>query len=997
VRPKIIQNLLNQLFQKLLSMNRHLLFSFRCLLSICFTILVVGFSYGQQTVTGTLTDASTGEPLIGANVVIKGTTTGTVADFEGKYSIMASPGDVLMITYTGYKSQEITVGTETNYDLTLEAGELFEEVVVTGYGSQRAKEITSAVSSVKSEDFNSGNMNSAAQLIQGKVAGVSIFKPNGDPNDEYQLRIRGLSTIGAQTDPLIVIDGVPGGKLSSVDPNDIESMDILKDGSAAAIYGTRGSSGVILITTKKGKKGTSRVEYNGYAATESITKTPDIASAQEFLDAGGADNGGSSDWYDAISGTGFSHAHNLSMTGGTDQTQYRASANYRNTEGVVTNSGFEQINGSLSLTQKGLNDKLSVSTNLIYTDRKYELSFPEAFRYATIMNPTSPIYTADGEFNEPGGFDLFNPVALVELNLNDGQKSTFLGNIQAELEILPGLKIGGQYAKQKLDDFFGEYYPSNSLYRQGQSRHGVALRQTNVEQNDLYEATARYAGTAGGLTFNLLGGYSYQKFNFAGQGVQAGGFLTDLFTYNNVNTSSEVNKGLAEPFSYQNSYQLEAVFARVNFNLNDSWFFSASVRQEGSDRFGEGNKRGVFPAVSAGVDLAEVLNLDRIDALKFRVGYGVTGNLPANSYLAYSIYSAGQGFYYNGEFVPSYGPITNANPDLKWETKSELNLGLDFAIANSNIWGSLDFFNRNTEDLILLTPVPVPPNLAPNTWLNSGAFTTTGFEMMINWNLIKGDKFNYTPSLIFTTYNTILDKYLDGSPTSYRTNIGAPGQNMAAGQGIHKLVEGEPIGQIIAPIFESVNEDGSYKFKDTDGDGDFDFEDWQVVGNGLPDFELSLNNDFRFGNFEVNLFFRGAFGHELVHMNRVFYEVNPSGKGLNNIHTKHYNEDVKTASYNNTHLEDGSYVKLDNATVAYNFDLGDGSAFKTARVYLTGQNLLTFTDYTGVDPEVRLSDPGAVDNGGREPVNADPLAPGIDRRNTYYSTTTVTFGVNFGF
>ncbi|MDQ3017207.1 MAG: TonB-dependent receptor plug domain-containing protein, partial [Bacteroidota bacterium] len=361
-------------------MNRLLLIPLRCLMSTCFVFLLVGFSYGQKAVTGTITDSGTGEPLIGANVVIKGTATGTVADFNGNYSIMANQGDVLVVTYTGYKSMELTVGMDNMYSTTLQPGELFDEVVVTGYGTQRAKEVTGAVSSVKAEDFNAGNVTSAAQLIQGKVAGVSIYRPGGDPNKEYQLRIRGLSTIGAQTEPLVIIDGVPGAKLSSIDPQDIESMDVLKDGSAAAIYGTRGSSGVILVTTKKGKKGTSGVEYNGYVSMENIANLPDIATAEEFLAAGGADNGANSDWYDAISQTGLSHAHNLSLTGGTDQTQYRASVNFRDAQGIILNSGFNQVNGSLSISQKGLNNKLLVAVNLIATDRKYQLSFPEAFR-----------------------------------------------------------------------------------------------------------------------------------------------------------------------------------------------------------------------------------------------------------------------------------------------------------------------------------------------------------------------------------------------------------------------------------------------------------------------------------------------------------------------------------------------------------------------------------------------------------------------------------------
>ncbi|MBC7883962.1 MAG: SusC/RagA family TonB-linked outer membrane protein, partial [Saprospiraceae bacterium] len=630
--------------------------------------LLVGMTasmVAQKMVSGSVTDAANGDALIGANVLVKGTGLGTITDIDGTYSLKASEGDVLVFSYAGYTDQEITVGTSTTVNVSLSAGRLLDEVVVVGYGTQKSKEVTGSVVSVKREDFNAGNVNSPAQLLQGRVAGLTVSRPGGDPNGSFGIRLRGLSTIGAQTEPLIIVDGVPGASLSNIDPQDIESFDVLKDGSAAAIYGTRGSSGVILITTKKGKKGTSNVEYNGYVSNESIAKLPAFLTASEFKAAGGIDAGGTSDWYEEISQSELSHSHNLSLSGGAGNTSYRASFNIRDMSGVVLNTGFKQMNGSLSLSQKAMNDKLNVSLNMILTNRDTRFGFPEAFRYASIINPTSKVFLDGGGYNNPSGFDVFNPVAIAN-QINDAQKAELLANITASYEIVTGLKLTGSYAKQKFNTLFGEYYAKNSVYRQGVSRNGVARRITDVGQNDLYEATLAYTGEAGKLTYTVLGGVSSQDFVFEGQGIEAGGFLLDAFTYNNIGASSEVLKGLANTWSYNNGYALQAQFARLNLNHDDTYFLSASVRREGSDRFGADNKYGIFPAISAGVDITKLTDLNNVDNLKLRVGYGVTGNLPGESFLGYSIFSPGAQFFYNGEFVPSYGPTTNSNPDLKW-------------------------------------------------------------------------------------------------------------------------------------------------------------------------------------------------------------------------------------------------------------------------------------------------------------------------------------------
>jgi len=928
----------------------------------------------------------------------KGFTVGTITDIDGNYELaIPEGGTVLVFSYAGFTDQSVTINGQTQIDVQLAAGALLDEVVVVGYGTQKTKEVTSAVTSIKARDFNAGNVTSAAGLLQGKVAGLTISRSGGDPNGTPGIRLRGLSTIGAQTEPLTVIDGVPGGSLSNIDPMDIESIDVLKDGSAAAIYGTRGSSGVILVTTKKGRPGSSRLTYNTYVSNESISNIPDIATAAEFRAANGNDAGSTTDWYDEISQTGIAQSHNVSLSGGTDQTSYRASFNYRDQKGVVKNTGFNQINGSLALTQKALDDKLSMTVNLITTNKDADVGFSEAFRYASIANPTSAVRNEDGTFNQFSGFDVFNPVALVELNTSLEETDELLANVTASYNITDALKITGSYAKQKKDRTLAEYYPSNSRYRGGDARNGLARRGVIDEHNDLFEGIIQYTGESGNISFTALAGTSYQKFNSEGLGIEAGGFLLDNNNFNQISQAADLLSGQADVFSFGNSYQLQAQFGRVTVNVDDTFFGSASVRREGSDRFGPGNRYGIFPALSAGVDISKLSNINGVDNLKLRVGYGVTGNLPSQNNLAYSIFTPGPQFFFNGNFVPSYGPSTNPNEDLKWETKTEINVGLDFALNDYRLTGALDIFNRKTDDLILFVAVPVPPNLAPNTWDNVASFSTNGLELAINYQLIQGENFTYTPGLILTSYSTILDSYLEDTPRQFRTNLGAPGQNItAAGVGLHLIEEGQPLGQIVAPTIGNIV-DGAIEFQDLNEDGAIDGNDWSIVGNGLPDFELSLNNNFTINkNWDLNIFLRGAFGHSLVNTYRAFYETFPEQPGANFINTSKANTAVTTASYNAEHVEDASFVRLDNMSLGYTFDTTN-SKFGSARIFIAGQNLFTITGYTGVDPEVRLGDTGAVDNGGRDNDTQDVLAPGVDRRNTYFFTRTFTLGANISF
>ena len=612
-------------------------------------VLVTSVAWSQsKTVTGKVTSADDGSGIPGVNVLEKGTSNGTVTDANGSYSISVGASATLVYSFVGYQSSELAVGNQTSVDVTLQLDVTsLSEVVVVGYGTQEKKELTSAVTSVKSEDFNRGTVNDPAQLLQGKVAGLNIARAGNDPNGGFNIRLRGIASFGANTEPLVVIDGVIGGSLSSVDPNDIHSIDVLKDGSAAAIYGSRGGSGVILITTKTGKSGRVVVEYNGSAAVETIGRTIKVMTADEYRKVPGAvDFGANTDWLKEVTHTGHYQVHNLSLAGGSGGTAYRGSFNVRNAQGIAINSGFSQLNGRFNLTQKALKDRATITFNLSTTGKKAEYGFLESLRYAIISNPTMPVYdnrmaadspTGGGEFGgyaERGIFDYYNPVGIAKLNKSDGTDRTLLTSLRAEYDfsdLLPGLRAAVFYSEQNKSEVRGQYYGKTSKWG-GYNRNGLANRLTKQENTQLFETTVNYDKDLGGADLALLGGYSYQYFFNEGFGMQGGNFLTDAFTYNNMSAALDFANGLGQVVSYANSNKLVAFFGRANVNIGGNYFISASARYEGSSRFGANNKWGLFPAVSAGVTLSNLVQIPTVNSLKIRGSYGVTGNQPADSY-----------------------------------------------------------------------------------------------------------------------------------------------------------------------------------------------------------------------------------------------------------------------------------------------------------------------------------------------------------------------------
>jgi iron complex outermembrane receptor protein len=967
----------------------------------------------DRTVSGQVTDSDTDDPIPGVNILIQGTTQGTVTDIDGNYELsIPSDGVILMYSYVGYKSQTIDIGTRSTVNIALIADvTALSEIVVTGYGTQEKKEITSAVASVKEKDFNQGNINDAAELLQGRVAGLSITRNNaGNPNGDYTVRLRGMSTIGANVQPLVVIDGIIGGDLNNVDPKDIASIDVLKDGSAAAIYGTRGSSGVVIVTTKSGKEGQFNVDLNAYWVVETIYREQNILDATEWRQLSseinaGIDYGSETDWYDEITQTANTQVYNLSMSGGSKNTTYRASINYRDAAGTLLNTGFQRLNARLNLTQKAMNDRLALTFLTSGTFNRSEYGFDDAWRYATIYNPTAPVRDSGEEFEKWGGyyqnvlFDYYNPVAILEQNTSDGSDSRVNMAIRGAYEIIDGLTVDAFYSIQATEELRNQYYGKESFW-QGADRNGNARKESRQRWNQLFETTANWNTDFGRTNMTLLGGYSYQEFWHEGFFARGGDFVTDFFQYNNMGAAKEFNDGLGEVDSWKDNAKLIAFFGRVNFNIDETYFVSASVRQEGSSRFGTGNKWGTFPAASAGVELANFIGSSSVDNLKFRVSWGITGNIPGESYLSLLRLGPGSSFFYNGEFIPSYSPISNANPDLKWETKTEWNFGFDFSFFGSKLFGALDYYIRDTQDLLYEFGVPQPPNLYNQAWVNVGELKTSGIELALTWAAVERANFSYSTTITPTVYiqNDLvsLSGEFNGATLEFGTQtlgaMGAPGMSAVP---LQRVAEGEPLGQIWTQVYEGIGPNGDLLLSDTNGDGTIDELDRMVTGSGIPDFEFGWANNFTFArNWDLNIFFRGVFGHDLLNKYRAFYEV-PQGIGSYNTFEGAFDlKNPETGAYMNSssgllssyHVESADFFSLDNLSLGYNFNMDNSGAFRNIRLYIGANNLFIITGYKGPDPNPRYTDD-----------NDDPLVTGIDYRNRWILTRSFNIGATFGF
>lgn len=965
----------------------------------------------QIVVSGTVTDAGTGEPLPGVNIVIEGTLTGTITNIDGFYSLTVDrPDAILVYSFIGYTTRRISVGDQRtiNVSLSVDVAEL-DEIVVVGYGTQRRREVTSSIATVREEDFNPGAITSSPiQLVQGKIAGLAVSRAHGgDPTRDVHILLRGVSTVRGDLSPLIIVDGVPGGNLNTIAPEDIESIDVLRDGSAAAIYGTRGNAGVIIITTKKGTPGRPAVAYSGYTYTESWHNKPRVLNGAEwrqlktdFQNSGNpflesraisiVDYGHDTDWFNEVTRSlPISHVHNLSITGGSETTSYFGSVNYRDLEGFMLESNNNILNGRLSLTHSGLNDRLTVQANISNTLRKANPVNYQAYRQALGRNPTLPVYDENGKFLEIPGWEVRNPVAMLKQYQRDEDRIDLLANTQATFELARGLRVSATGAIQRSNDIRGIYEQRDALNSVEGGYKGSASRRARQWNDRTLETTLNYASIFEGVhSVTAMTGYSYQDFTYETFEASNRYFITDAFGYNNLGAGLHVQQGnyQGDISSYKNSSKLIAFFGRVNYSYDDIYMLSASLRREGSSRFGADNKWGFFPAVSAGWTISResfMENVNFIDDLKLRIGYGVTGNQGIGNYISLQRLSSSGVMLYGGDWIPGFAPASNPNPNLRWEKKAETNIGIDIAMFN-NISVNIDIYNRKTTDLLYEYGVPVPPNLHSSLWTNVGEISNKGVEFTFAARPVTTSSFSWRTNFNISYNNNELvslsNEQFQHRHLDYEA-LGAPGMS---GHTVYRLEEGQPIGNIFSWRYAGWTDDGKWLFWNADKTekltaSQIKHEDKVVLGNGLPKSWMGFTNTFRYNNLDLNISFRGAFFFHLVNTQRNYYE-NRIMIPTNILRSSIDIPLVDDPQFSDYYVERGDYLKLDNITLGYNIPVRSG-AIQRLRVHVSGQSLFTITGYKGQDPEIGI----------------EGLSPGMDYRWMYPSVKTFTFGVNVQF
>jgi iron complex outermembrane receptor protein len=993
-------------------------FYYRIVKSVALLLLAASsVAFAQdRVVSGTVTSSDDGSALPGVNILEKGTSNGTVSDANGNYRISVGPNATLIFSFVGYAASEIVVGTQSTINVVLQTDvQTLSEIVVTGYGTQQKKEITSAVASIKAEDFNTGNVTNPTQLIAGKVAGLSIVRPGGDPNQGFTIRLRGLTTFGANSEPLIVLDGIVGASLDNVDPNDIQSIDVLKDGSAAAIYGARGSSGVILITTKSGKAGKGsyvNLNYNGFVTLDQVANKIDVLSPEEFVSRGGTDYGFQTDWFDELTSNAVSYTNNLSIEGGSGNTTYRASLNYRDNDGIVEGVNFQRLNSRLSVNHAALDGKLRFGLSLAYNDRNQESINLGAFRYAVIYNPTAPIYEGtpgdiNGGYFQRNSFDFFNPVALARQQTYVNERKNTLQNYKLEYDVIEDLTLGINYALDLETGLNGSYW-SKQDRQTGFGVGGQARRDTYDNSSRLIEYTAKYNHKFGDLNAEFLLGGADQKRTFEGFAVQVRQFLYDYTGYDNLSFGAIRQGGNTEASSYRSEDVLRSGFGRINLNYKGTYFISASLRSDSFSGFGEGNKTGYFPAASVGVQLADLFDMGPVSSLKARASFGQSGNLPPSPTLALATFGPGGILDFDGDPLTtgdqyvSLQQTQDPNPTLQWETKTEINFGVDYGFFDNKLTGSIEYYTRDINDLLYgvnippgapnpFDPVNSPSNVVGFAWANVGSITSSGFEFTASVNKIKLGPVNWTPSFNFTLYQRPKIEIQVGELGISEIRLATPGSPGQNNNEIIRNIAGQTLGNMYGPVFQGLDENGRYVFPadQLDANGLPDPDKFVVVGNGLPDGEWGMSNNLTMKNWDLSFVLRSVFGHDLYNSYRGFYENRDDASNTwNSVVTDKTPYVTQSPTFSSLFVEDATFVRLDNISLGYNVPV-KSNYISNLRLYATGQNLFTITNYTGIDPEVRYSD---SENGDSFTRN---LAPGLERRNTYFTTRSFSFGVSF--
>lgn len=970
-------------------------------------IFVLGSATNAQiSVSGIVKDAKTGEAIIGASILEKGTNNGVITNMDGAFIISVASTSTLIVRYLGYLAQEIPVSGKTNLMIQLnEDAVALGEVISIGYGVQKKSDKTGAVMNVSSSEFNKGVLTDPIQALQGKASGVQITKKGGNPNDGFSVQIRGAGGLATGSSPLYVIDGVPGVDPTTIPTEDIESFNILKDASSTAIYGSRGANGIIIITTKRGQSvgGKSSISVNGYVSVDQVSKRLDLLSATDirsFIKRNNipqVDPGASTDWQSEIYRKGLTQNYNVAIGGGNENSNYRVSGTWSDFQGVVRGTDKQRFITTASVLQKLLNNKLVIDGNLAATfeENQYQdfggNSPTDVMYQAFQRTPLQPVTKQDGSYYENAGygFQYFNPLAIINDIQNQRSAKRLRTNGSIQYEILPGLKakVNGAYTRDDSESFY--FVPLSSPTS---STNGSGSRSYANTTTKLLEAFINYDKTFSEKhTLAIVGGYSWQGqlndgFNAFGTNAQSA-----YVESNNLAGLADVNYGSIG--SYKNDWTLISFFGRAAYDYDKKYFATVTVRRDGSSKFGANNKWGTFPSGSLAWSAKNepfLQNVSWLDQLKLRVGYGLTGNTEgfASYWSLPVIYPTGmQPSMDDGvSHTVVYQTSRDANPDLKWETMQEVNIGLDWAVLNSRVQGSIELYSRRTVDLIYQYSLPQPPSKTGNVEANAGIMTNKGIEANISYQVIDMKNLNYRTSLTFSHNINNIEKLSSGNynwKDKQRSYIQARGM---VGQWTQYIDEGLSLGTWYLPHFVSFL-DGKFEYATAAGGITPDIKDAERrnAGSATPKVNLGWSNTFTlYKNIDLSFSLRAVLGYKVYNVSAMYFSnptLLPTFNANQQAVTWYENKTDGTPIASDYWLEDGSFVRLDNLTIGYNVPNTKGAGIEKLRIYFTGNNLLTITGYKGIDPELSYSG----------------LEYGLDNFNVYPKTSSFTLGVQLIF
>jgi iron complex outermembrane receptor protein len=974
-----------------------------------FFLLCSAVMMAQNKVSGTVLD-TTGEPLIGVSVLEAGTNNGVVTDFNGNFTLTVKQGAKLTFSYVGYLTQ--TVAAANGMKVTLEEdNKVLNEVVVVGYGTMRRKDVTSSITTVKAEDLNRGVFTDPGQMLQGKVPGL-VVSSTADPNGSPTITLRGASTLrsGAMS-PYYVIDGIPGVDPSTVAPDDIESIDVLRDATATAIYGSKAANGVIIITTKKGGEEKTNVTYNGYVAIDNILKKYDVCTAaelREYASKNGIalkDGGANTNWQDEVLRTAISHNHNLSITGGNGRTNYMVSGNLMKRQGVIKETGMDRFNVRSLISTKLLKDRLSISMGLNSMYGKH-FGVPTGDKGASVLDamnyfsPTNPIKNADGSWSTGAGSKNYNPLSLMYEDTSETiwKRNQFIG--KATLEILKGLLWNVNYSWSNYQSTYSAYNTRDSQIEGISNKNGQASRNTYFGHEQTFETYLNYGFTAGKHKVDLMAGYSWeQKKNNNGFGVTVEGYYNDDLKWNNLSyaqTILGVQNSVAS--GYVENVKNISFYGRANYSFDGRYMLQATIRRDGSSVFGKNNRWGTFPSVSAAWNITEeefMKNQNIFSNLKFRAGYGVSGNaMGFDVYSSFVTYGATGTFVYDGKTYRTYAATKNANPDLKWESTSMLNVGLDFGFMKNRINGTIEFYNKKTKDLIWSYPVPTTQYVYGWMDANVGEMTNKGVEFTINIDAIRTKDFNWMTTFNLSHNKNTVDKMQNDQFHTTNLTQGDPDvAGVSANGWTQRIMEGESIGTFYTYLYAgTINGRSEYYVLDENGNktgettNNPSIKDRAITGCAQPKFTAGWNNSLSYKNWNLNAFITGVFGNDVYNSPRAHYtsaQLFSDGKNVLREFLSNPAGDASGSLPSDRYIEKGTYVRLQSLSLSYTFRNCFNNWIQDLTLYGTANNLLTITSYKGLDPEVNL---GGID-------------PGIDYRWSRFPharTFMVGVKINFG-